>query len=89
VQLDLASSDPLTGLRNQRWLIRHLSVLLEHGRDNELAVVVIDIDHFESVNGALGHAAGNAVLRATAGILGSSVRTCDTVALRVATRSWR
>jgi two-component system cell cycle response regulator len=78
--LELASSDPLTGLRNRRWLVHHLGVLLECGRDRELTALLIDVDHFKSVNDACGHAAGDAALRAVAGILRDSVRACDTVA---------
>ena len=46
--LEMALTDPLTGLYNQRYLMRHLRGLLESGQNRELAVLMIDVDHFKS-----------------------------------------
>lgn len=73
-----AVRDPLTGLHNRRYLDRALAVddLDEQGT----AVVVIDIDRFKAVNDRYGHAAGDTVLTAVAGVLRRAIRDGDTVA---------
>jgi diguanylate cyclase (GGDEF)-like protein len=59
----LASHDELTGLANRR----HLFEALEHTRTSgRLGVLLVDLDHFKSVNDAHGHGAGNDVLCAVA-----------------------
>ena len=78
--LELALTDPLTGLYNQRYLRRHLGGLLEAGQAHEIAVLMIDVDHFKSVNDSLGHAAGDKALRAVAETLRSNIRVFDSLA---------
>ncbi|TVL88462.1 GGDEF domain-containing protein [Streptomyces sp. SAJ15] len=57
--------DPLTGLlRRDAYTARARQVLRRHG--DEAAVILVDQDHFKAINDSLGHAAGDAVLRATA-----------------------
>ncbi|MFF5131045.1 GGDEF domain-containing protein [Streptomyces syringium] len=57
--------DPLTGLlRRDSYTARAHRLLARHGDD--VAVVLIDHDHFKTVNDTRGHAAGDAVLAATA-----------------------
>ena len=63
--LELALTDPLTGLYNQRYLMRHLAGLIGNGQPPELVALMIDIDHFKSVNDRWGHA--NRRPRAAAG----------------------
>jgi diguanylate cyclase (GGDEF)-like protein/PAS domain S-box-containing protein len=59
----LASHDELTGLANRR----HVFEVLEHTRaSGRLGLLMVDLDHFKSVNDAHGHAAGNDVLCAVA-----------------------
>ena len=57
----MATTDPLTGLFNRRYAMFQLDRLLCDISGN-LAVMVIDIDHFKSVNDRFGHAAGDAIL---------------------------
>jgi diguanylate cyclase (GGDEF)-like protein len=77
-----AMHDPLTGLPN-RLLFNDR---LQHGISNArrsghpLALFVLDIDGFKALNDALGHSAGDTVLRETAVRLQASVRVSDTVA---------
>ncbi|MBB3949001.1 GGDEF domain-containing protein [Aureimonas jatrophae] len=68
-----AASDPLTGLLNRRGLedaVAGTVRLLGETRD---AVLVIDLDHFKSVNDRFGHAAGDGVLAGLAEILRYSI----------------
>src|SRR5215475_2198003 len=77
--LEMALIDPLTGMYNQRYLMRHLRGLLE-GQQRELAVLMVDVDHFKSVNDDYGHAAGDRALRAIADALRSNTRVFDSLA---------
>jgi two-component system, cell cycle response regulator len=57
--LALAVTDPLTGLRNRRYVLHHLDALL---RGSDAAVLLIDVDRFKLINDGFGHAAGDTVL---------------------------
>ena len=63
---ELASSDPLTGLLNRRALGESGARLIEAAlkRDRSVAMLMIDLDHFKSVNDLHGHIAGDQLLRA-------------------------
>jgi two-component system, cell cycle response regulator len=78
--LELALIDPLTGIYNQRYLRRHLTGLLDGGQGRELAVLMLDVDHFKSVNDRFGHAAGDRALRLIADTLRSNTRVFDSLA---------
>ncbi|MBK6044087.1 GGDEF domain-containing protein [Streptomyces sp. MBT55] len=58
-----ARRDPLTGLRTRDGFTRRASVLL---KDPRAVVVLADVDHFKQINDQYGHAAGDALLKATA-----------------------
>ena len=75
--LEMAVTDPLTGLRNRRYVRRHLDALL---RNAGAAVLLIDVDRFKSVNDTHGHAAGDTVLREIADRVRSHLRAADVVA---------
>lgn len=76
-----AGHDPLTGLANRKLLDQRLHKVFHEDKAHEWsAVVVIDLDDFKPVNDSGGHAAGDAMLRAVAGAIGSCVRTSDLVA---------
>jgi diguanylate cyclase (GGDEF)-like protein len=60
-----ARRDPLTGLLRRDAYTAHAHRLLRRHGD-EIAVVLVDQDHFKGVNDSLGHPAGDMVLRATA-----------------------
>lgn len=78
----LSIRDPLTGLLNRRGLAPRLNAesgsWRQHGEP--YALLVIDVDHFKSVNDRLGHAAGDAVLVRLAELLAGAARDADTVA---------
>ena len=62
--LEMALTDPLTGLYNQRYLRRHLTGLMENGQGRQLAVLMVDVDHFKSSKRRYGHASGDRALAA-------------------------
>ncbi|WP_075217444.1 PleD family two-component system response regulator [Mongoliimonas terrestris] len=77
--MEMALVDSLTGLHNRRYLESHLSALVEQSlaRARELAVLVVDIDHFKAVNDTHGHDAGDDVLREFAKRVRKNVRGID------------
>lgn len=78
----MAMTDPLTGLLNRRAFLEALSPRVEgalHGAA-ELALLLLDIDHFKQINDTRGHASGDLVLAAVGGMLGRFVREDDLVA---------
>ena len=64
-QMMLSQTDPLTRLPNRQAYNEKLSKAVQSWQDNgeDLAVVVIDIDHFKSINDRFGHAAGDKTLQ--------------------------
>jgi diguanylate cyclase (GGDEF)-like protein len=76
-----ADIDPLTDILNRRGfereLTRSLAYVKRHGTD--AALLYIDLDGFKSVNDRHGHAAGDALLKAVALVLGRHVRASDVV----------
>jgi two-component system cell cycle response regulator len=78
--LELALTDPLTGLYNQRYLMRHLRGLMASGKANSVGVLMIDVDHFKQVNDRFGHAAGDKALKAIADVLRGRTRVFDSIA---------
>ncbi|MCR0981374.1 PleD family two-component system response regulator [Roseomonas populi] len=75
--LEMAVTDSLTGLRNRRYVVRHLEGLLRAGG---ATVLLIDVDRFKSVNDTYGHAVGDVVLKEVAERLRLHVRAVDVVA---------
>jgi two-component system cell cycle response regulator len=75
----MAITDALTGLFNRRYMESHLAGLLEQAsaRGKPLAVLVIDIDYFKSINDTHGHDAGDDVLREFALRIKRSIRGID------------
>ncbi|WP_144289869.1 GGDEF domain-containing protein [Ideonella sp. A 288] len=75
----LSQRDALTGLFNRAELMQQLEarhrMLVRYGEP--FAVLIIDVDHFKSVNDTLGHAAGDAVLINVAQVLNASARDVD------------
>lgn len=78
----LAHIDPLTGLANRRTFDRVLELEIARAirQQSEVAVAIFDVDAFRATNDAVGHAAGDDILRAVAAILAEQVRLVDTVA---------
>ena len=71
--------DPLTGLLNRGGIDARLGEELERARRHRepVALVAIDVDRFKSLNDALGHPAGDAILKGLAAVFSRSVRAGD------------
>ena len=79
--LSAAMTDPLTRLYNSRWLRDAAERdLTRADRDGQhVALLLLDLDHFKTVNDSGGHAAGDLVLQRVATRLRTTVRAADAV----------
>jgi diguanylate cyclase (GGDEF)-like protein len=79
---ELALIDELTGLANRRalegLLPEEVSRALRHGRP--LSILMIDVDHFKSINDTHGHRSGDQVLKTLACLLTEGLRSIDKAA---------
>jgi two-component system cell cycle response regulator len=79
ISIEMAITDALTGLFNRRYMENHLATLIEQAtaRGKPLALMVLDIDYFKSINDTHGHDAGDDVLRDFALRIKRSIRGID------------
>lgn len=77
-----ANTDPLTGLANRRFFthIANKELALMRRQKEHFAVLMMDIDHFKSINDTYGHQAGDYVLTQVANTLYDCVREEDMLA---------
>lgn len=77
--IEAAITDALTGLHNRRYMETHLATLAEQAgaRGKPLALMILDIDFFKSINDGYGHDAGDDVLREFAVRIRKSIRGID------------
>ena len=75
-------TDALTGLRNRRFLDLRLAEEMSRAEryGQPVSVLLLDIDHFKSVNDTCGHAVGDKVLAVVARIVHDTVRKTDVAA---------
>ena len=80
--IDLATTDPLTGVANRReFLIRGENELKRVARYHEnLSVLMVDLDHLKRINDTYGHSVGDLALKEFARVCKSCVRAIDLVA---------
>jgi diguanylate cyclase (GGDEF)-like protein len=80
--LALSKTDPLTAVLNRRAFMEILEVEFSKARryTTPMSFVMVDLDHFKSVNDRYGHLAGDQVLRSAAGAIKASLRASDVVA---------
>jgi diguanylate cyclase len=84
----LATHDPLTGLPNRALLYDRLAQALQRSERDRAAnsvswrgaVMLLDLDHFKTINDSLGHDQGDTVLQLAANRLRACLREIDTVA---------
>jgi diguanylate cyclase (GGDEF)-like protein len=73
-----AATDPLTGLPNRRYFDEFCGLLARRRRTGDaVAVLMVDIDHFKTLNDTYGHPVGDEVLREVAAAIVSAVREED------------
>ncbi|TMJ36444.1 MAG: PleD family two-component system response regulator [Alphaproteobacteria bacterium] len=79
--MELAVTDPLTGLYNRRYMENQTAALVEHAinRGKALALLALDVDHFKMVNDENGHPVGDRVLQELASRLKQSIRNIDMI----------
>lgn len=76
----LASRDPLTQFYNRNYLHEAMASFMQKARENiPCALISIDLDDFKIVNDSAGHAAGDRLLIAIAGLLKDSTRPEDII----------
>lgn len=78
----LAHTDTLTGLANRLLFDARLQQSMQHARRShgQIALLLVDLDHFKAINDGYGHAIGDEVLRGAADRFRATVREVDTVA---------
>lgn len=78
----IADADTMTGVMNRRSFLERCekSASVARARQQVLSVIMLDIDHFKTVNDTYGHAAGDAVIVAMVERLSSNVRASDMLA---------
>lgn len=74
---DMALTDGLTGLLNQRAFQAFLQKLWPLPEEPPLSLILLDIDYFKHFNDTNGHLRGNEVLVQLAGVIRDSIRTED------------
>jgi diguanylate cyclase (GGDEF)-like protein len=76
-----AMIDPLTGLLNRRAFLQDAEALLRRQleRDRPIGVLLIDLDHFKSINDRFGHAVGDKVLQIFAKTAQANLRQSDLI----------
>lgn len=77
-----AMRDPLTNLYNRRAFDEHMLHAMARARRHQqpFGLVLLDLDHFKTVNDQYGHPIGDAVLEELADVLGHAIRTEDFLA---------
>ncbi|RXT48053.1 hypothetical protein B6S44_23505 [Bosea sp. Tri-44] len=78
---ELAETDGLTGLANHRRFVARLADA--SARPEPLSLLMIDVDHFKTINDRFGHLVGDACLKAIAGVIAAQVTSASALVARV------
>ena len=80
--LEMAITDPLTGLHNRRYIASRLHQAMESSNSGgaPVSLLIADIDHFKSINDRFGHEGGDFVLRDFAERIQRDLRALDLAA---------
>jgi len=81
----LAHADELTGLPNRRAFNIHLEIAWQEAfiRGRQLALVILDADHFKQYNDCVGHLGGDECLRSIGHVIAGIVQACNGIAARI------
>ncbi len=76
-----STTDPLMGINNRRSMEKKLQSEFTRAKRyrHQLALIMIDIDHFKKINDTLGHQVGDVVLKTLAVLISATVRETDIV----------
>ena len=79
--VEMATTDPLTGILNRREGIRRIQQEIARStrKQQPLSVILADIDYFKRINDNYGHQAGDLVLQTIAASLAGALRSYDTI----------
>jgi diguanylate cyclase (GGDEF)-like protein len=77
----LATTDVLTNLKNRRAIMGRLEEEFQRARrlDEQLSLMILDIDHFKTINDRFGHIFGDLVLKSVAEIMKEALRKYDII----------
>ncbi len=80
--LAMAVTDSLTGLHNRNYLDIHMTTLIRRAKSSgrPMSLMMMDVDHFKTINDTHGHLAGDQVLKEIAKRIGRNMRGFDLVA---------
>lgn len=80
--LELATSDPLTGVMNRRAMVRQIEYELARAQrfNTAMALLLVDVDHFKAYNDHMGHVLGDEALKGIAQVLKDNIRKVDSLA---------
>ncbi len=75
----LAEADSLTNIYNRRMLLHFLEAEINKAKrySKEFSLIMLDIDHFKTVNDTYGHDVGDYVLKATVNVIKRNIRKAD------------
>jgi len=78
----LSITDPLTNVYNRRFFMQMLKQEIQRAQrtGRSFSVIMLDLDHFKSVNDRFGHAAGDLVLKTIAEAVSKRIRKTDSLA---------
>lgn len=74
-----AITDELTGIYNRRYFMTHLAREVDQAQryGSAFSLIVLDLDHFKSINDRWGHEGGDTVLKETCRLIGQRLRSSD------------
>lgn len=80
--LELATSDPLTGVLNRRAMVKQIEYEIARAQrfNTPMALLLLDVDHFKAYNDRMGHVLGDVALKEIANALKGNIRKVDTLA---------
>ena len=81
-RVNLSTKDSLTGVFNRRYFDVHIKQMIDkvQNSDQQLSLLLLDMDHFKTINDTYGHQAGDEVLKSLGNLLKDSFNITDLIA---------